>query len=335
MIRVGWVTVWSGAAAQFRRQVRLAEAAGISSIGVGDSPIGWNELYVALTVAACESSSMTIAPMVAVPFLRHPAVHARAMSSLAELTNGRAVFGIGTGASAAAGTGNRPVTQAEARDYIGVLRALLSGKEARWQGNPLAALKDPRPVPLYYSAWGPKSLAVAGEVADGVIIKVGSSIDAVSAKVAAVRASAECAGRDPGSVDVWAYGYVSFADARSAAIEAISSLLASSGAYDYLAPHTFAGLPGETLGKLRELQRRYDVAQHVVPGGPNGTLAAELGLLDFLAERTAIAGPPADVAGYLRQLHAAGVSTYFALAPTSPSPEEMLRALAACAVTSR
>jgi alkanesulfonate monooxygenase SsuD/methylene tetrahydromethanopterin reductase-like flavin-dependent oxidoreductase (luciferase family) len=332
-MRAGWVTVWGGGAAQLRRQIRLAESAGISAIGIGDSPSGWNELYVSLTIAAYETASMTIAPMVAVPFLRHPVIHARAMSSLAELTGGRVIFGLGTGASAAAGTGNRPATQAEMREYMRVTRALLNGEEAVWQGKPLGALKEPRPVPLYYSAWGPKSLEVAGEVADGVIIKIGSSLDAVVAKVAAVRSAAQRAGRDPGSVDVWAYGYASFADTRKAALESISSLLASSGAYDYLAPHATAGVPEETLSKLQELQHRYDVAQHVVPGGPNGTVARELGLLEFLAERTAIAGTPADVAAYLEQLHRAGISAYFALAPTSASPEAMLRDLASCVHT--
>ena len=330
-MRVGWVTVWGGDAAQFQRQVRLADSAGISAVGVGDSPAGWNELYVSLTIAAYESTSMTIAPMVAVPFLRHPVIHARAMSSLAELTGGRVVLGLGAGASGATGTGNRPASQDEMREYMRVVRALLNGEEAVWQGKPLAALKDSRPVPLYYSAWGPKSLQVAGEVADGVIIKIGSSLDAVVAKVEAVRSAAERAGRNPGAVDVWAYGYISFADTRRAALLGISSLLASSGAYDYLAPHAKAGVPGETLSKLRELQRRYDVTQHVVPGGPNGKAAEELGLLEFLAQRTAIAGTRADVADYLEQLGAAGVSTYFALAPTNASPEEALRDLAASA----
>src|SRR6516225_1698040 len=137
-MRAGWVTVWSGDAAQFRRQLRLAESVGISAIGIGDSPSGWNELYISLTIAAYETASMTIAPMVAVPFLRHPVIHARAMSSLAELTGGRVIFGLGTGASGATGTGNRPATQDEMREYIRVLRALLNGEEAVWQGKPLA-----------------------------------------------------------------------------------------------------------------------------------------------------------------------------------------------------
>jgi alkanesulfonate monooxygenase SsuD/methylene tetrahydromethanopterin reductase-like flavin-dependent oxidoreductase (luciferase family) len=330
-MKVGWTTVWGGSVQSFRQQLRYADSAGISAVGIGDSPTGWNELCVALTIAAYESEQMLLTPMVAVPHLRHPIVHARAMSSLAELTDGRVAFALGTGASGAVGSGTQPFTQSQMREYLQVMRALLGGQEPIWNGVTLPALREPRPVPLYYSAWGPRSLAVAGEVADGVIIKIGSSLSTVTDKIRIVREAARAAGRDPLSIDVWAYGYFSLADSRDVAMTNIAALLASSAMFDYRATHATAGVPADVLARLRRLQSGYDVSQHVEAGGPNARLAQDLGLLDFLARRTAIAGTTADVSAYFHELAKAGVSRYFALEPTNGDPGKLVDSLVACA----
>jgi alkanesulfonate monooxygenase SsuD/methylene tetrahydromethanopterin reductase-like flavin-dependent oxidoreductase (luciferase family) len=327
-MELGWITVWGGDVEEFKSQIRDIEALGIGAVTIGDSPVAWNEMYVSLTMAVYETTSAIISPMVAMPFLRHPAVHARAMSSLAELSGGRAVLTLGTGATGAYGTGNRPLTQAEMREYFRALRALLRGEEVTWQGSTLMALKAPREVPLYYSGWGPKALTLAGEVADGVVVKIGSSLDAVADKLRIVRLAAERAGRDPETIDVWAYSYVAFGGTKDEAMESIASLLASSASYDYRAKHARESIPVELRGAMTELQQRYDVSQHIVAGGPNGKLVRELGLEDFLAGRAAVAGTSAEVGRYLDDLEGLGVRRFLSVAPDNASPREAMGRLA-------
>jgi alkanesulfonate monooxygenase SsuD/methylene tetrahydromethanopterin reductase-like flavin-dependent oxidoreductase (luciferase family) len=332
-MQVGWTTVWGGSVDDFRSQLRIAERAGISAVGIGDSPSAWEDVLVALAVAVGETSTMTLATMVAIPFLRHPIALARAMSTLQRLSGQRMVCGLGTGASAASATGNKPATQAEMREYLLVVKALLAGDAPTWRGLRLSPLAEPAELPVYYSAWGPKSLEVAAEVADGVIFKCGGAdSEDIADRVSRLHTAAAAHGRDPADIDIWAYGYVALEESRHEALRSIAHLLASSGRYDYQAQHARTTLSGGVLAKLGELQRRYDVSQHVLPGGTNGIVAEELGLLDFLAQRTAIAGTVDDVRQDLTKLRRAGVKRYFALAPSTPDPTALLQQLATCAV---
>lgn len=91
-----------------RRRVADCERAGLTALGIGDSP-GYHDVYVALTVAAQHSSRLRLGPMVTNLVTRAPQVTARALRSLGELAPGRIFAGIGTGDSALAGAGMRPL----------------------------------------------------------------------------------------------------------------------------------------------------------------------------------------------------------------------------------
>jgi alkanesulfonate monooxygenase SsuD/methylene tetrahydromethanopterin reductase-like flavin-dependent oxidoreductase (luciferase family) len=175
-MKLGIISMWGEDYGQFRDQIRLAEELELSLIGLGDSPVGWHELYVSLTVAAMETKHATVAPMVTTPIGRHPAVAAGAMSSLHDLTGGRVAFAIGTGGSMVKGLGRGLATQAEITPYLKAMRALFAGESIEWDGSRVTPLSFARPVPVYYSATGPKALALAGELADGVVLTVGSSM---------------------------------------------------------------------------------------------------------------------------------------------------------------
>jgi hypothetical protein len=73
-MKLGIISMWGDDLAAFRNQIRLAEELGFALVGLGDSPVGWHELYVSMTIAAQETTSVTLAPMVTTPIARHPAV---------------------------------------------------------------------------------------------------------------------------------------------------------------------------------------------------------------------------------------------------------------------
>ena len=77
-----------------------AEAHGFHWLGVADSQSVFRELYVALTVAALHTKRMRLGPLVTNPLTRHPVVTASAISSVDEVSGGRAVLGLGSGDSA-------------------------------------------------------------------------------------------------------------------------------------------------------------------------------------------------------------------------------------------
>ena len=96
-----------------------------------------------------------------------------------------------------------------------------------WQ--PAARLRfDGPPVPIYLAAMGPRMLALAGELADGVL---GLSFppERASAAAALVRGGAEAAGRDPAAIDVPACFWCSVDDDPERAARPLAEKLAYYG----------------------------------------------------------------------------------------------------------
>lgn len=56
-----------------------------------------------------------------------------------------------------------------------MLRGLLAGEEVTWDGAPIRMTWPARSIPIVFASSGPKSLALAGRVADVVLFQVGAS----------------------------------------------------------------------------------------------------------------------------------------------------------------
>jgi alkanesulfonate monooxygenase SsuD/methylene tetrahydromethanopterin reductase-like flavin-dependent oxidoreductase (luciferase family) len=195
-------------------------------------------------------------------------------------------------------------------------------------GRPVASLRFARKVPVFYSAFGPKALAMAGERADGVILfACADHLDALQQKIAAVHEAARAAGRDPNDVEIWAISYVAVRPTREAAIKDIKAFLVVNG-LALRTPEAMALVPDSLKPAIRELQSRYDPTEHVVPGGPNIALMEELGLTEFLAGFETVIGTADQVAAAMRAMEAMGVSTFIAALPSNSDPLAAIRGLA-------
>ncbi|MBZ4521853.1 LLM class flavin-dependent oxidoreductase [Mycobacterium avium] len=327
-MKLGTILLWGDDLSRFRHQLGLAEELGYDVVGVGDSPAAWNEMYVSLTVAALASSTAVLTPMVTTPALRHPSVTAGAMSALHKLTGGRVVLTIGSGGSAVGSIGRKPATQQEMREYVESVRSLLAGGSAEFGGHTAAALQQARPVPIYISADGPKSLRLAGELADGVVIGLGMSVDVVDEKIATARDGAVAAGRDPDALDVWGLAFASVRDDAEQAKRDITPLLASVGGMGLKTPHMRALIPADLRDAVSRLEAQYDPRQHVVVGGSGARLVEELGLVDFLVGLRGLTGTPDQVRRYAEQVEKLGVTCLLAALPGSPDPDGTLRRMA-------
>lgn len=327
-MRLGTILLWGEDLSRFRQQVRLAEELGYAAIGVGDSPAAWNELYVSLTIAATESRRAVLTPMVTTPGLRHPSVTAGAMSALHQLTGGRVLLTIGSGGSAVGSVGRKPAGQREMRAYVEAVRSLLNGASALVDGRTAVPLQQARAIPIYMSGDGPKSLRLAGEIADGVVIGLGMSLDVVADKITTIRAAAALADRDPDAIDVWGLAFTSVRDDPAQAKSDITAFLASVGGMGLKAPHMRALIPPELFPAVSELEERYDPRQHVVVGGAGARLVEELGLVDFLVGLRGVTGTPAQVRHYAAKIEKLGVTHLLVPLPGSADPDGTLTRLA-------
>jgi 5,10-methylenetetrahydromethanopterin reductase len=112
------------------------------------------------------------------PYTRHPSLIAMEFAALDELAEGRARLGIGSGIGAQiARLGFAWQPLAAMRDAIHIVRALLAGEEVSYRGRAFTVEKAKlrfRPAspqtPIYMAAMGDRSLALCGEIADGLIV---------------------------------------------------------------------------------------------------------------------------------------------------------------------
>jgi hypothetical protein len=104
--------------AEMIRLTRLAEDLGFETAWLGDSQCLWREAYVTLGALAVSTRSIKLGTSVTNPMTRHLTVTASALCSLAELTGGRVLLGIGRGETAVKLAGARRATLGELRDAV-------------------------------------------------------------------------------------------------------------------------------------------------------------------------------------------------------------------------
>ena len=309
-VRFG-VNYLPGPAAETLRWAQAAEDAGFDIVGVADSQSVYRDVHTCLALVATGTSRVRIGPRVINPLTRHPAVAAAAAATLEEMAPGRTMLGIGTGDSAVLNLGLVPSTRARLRAYVATVRELLATGTSVWEGRPCRMTWGGGPVPVYLAASGPRTLRLAGEIADGVIINTGLTPDIVRDSIARVQAGAEAAGRRLEDVDLWWLPVANVRDTRAEAIDEVAMTLASAGSH--LSRFTTEGkhIPSELHDAVVSLGERYRPEEHSKPDSSNRGLIAKLGLLDYLADRFAIVGTADDCVAKIEAAVEAGARQFW------------------------
>ena len=181
---------------------KKAEMFGFSHVWTFDSHILWQEPYVIYSQILAETRNVIVGPMVTNPATRDWTVTASTYATLNEMYGNRTVCGIGRGDSAVRVTNGKPTTLATLRESVHVIRELACGRAVDYNGSsirfPWASKSE---LEVWVAAYGPKALALTGEVADGFILQL-ADLSIAEWTIKAVRAAAEAAGRDPKSVKI-------------------------------------------------------------------------------------------------------------------------------------
>ena len=181
---------------------RRAETYGFGYVWTFDSHLLWQEPYVVYSQILANTHRITVGPMVTNPATRDWTVTASLHATLNDMFGNRTICGIGRGDSAVRVINGKPVTLATLRESIGVIRGLANGQSVDYKGTELRlAWADESRLPIWVAAYGPKALALAGEVADGFILQLADP-DITAWSIAAVRKAAADAGRDPASIAI-------------------------------------------------------------------------------------------------------------------------------------
>src|SRR6266513_1575208 len=170
--------------------------------------------------------------------------------------------------------------------------------------------RSTRRVPVYLAAEGPRTLELAGRIADGVIVGLGLTPDVIRLSLAAIERGARVGGRTLGDLDVWWFAKSNVADTRAEAVAPITMALAASANHAFRFTLEGKGVPLDLHEKIRALQREYDAHHHEIAGGGNAGLTDRWGLTEFLLDRFAIAGTPDDCVAQIRRAVAAGARQF-------------------------
>lgn len=276
-------------------------------------------------MAANATSRVGLGPTVTNAITRHPAVAASAIAAIDELSGGRAFLGIGSGDSAILNLGLRPARLAALHEYVQALRTILSGQTFEYKGKSIHVQWSEKTVPILMSAEGPKTLALAGGIADAVIVHSGLTRDILADTIGKIREGERAAGRPEGSADVWAFAKCNIADRREDAIGEIKMALAASAHHAFRFTLEGKNVPEDLRESVMALQGEYVPVEHEKVGETrNAALSDELGLTEFLAERFAVAGTPAECLAKVRTIQEAGVDCLLITA-MGPGPNVIIR----------
>jgi 5,10-methylenetetrahydromethanopterin reductase len=162
--------------------IAIAEHLGYERAWLFDNPHEDPDVWMMLALAAQRTTTIGLGPGVLVPTVRHPMVNASATASLTALAPGRVAVAFGTGFAGARALGAAPARWSYLHDYVIAFRGLLNGATVDWHDTRIRMMHPPghapaRPidVPILIAALGPKGLAVATELADGLFTALGET----------------------------------------------------------------------------------------------------------------------------------------------------------------
>lgn len=274
-----------------------------------------------LAVLAVRTRRMALASGVTHTVTRHPAVIANSIATIDELSGGRAVLGIGIGESAVHNLGLQPEKLAAFTEKLRVIRALLRGEEVEYEGARIRMPWSASQAPIVMACSGPKSLQLAGRIADGVLFQVGAATALARYALDNIRQGAESAGRRLADLRLYmrlACSVGKDRDAARAAVRGYASIAA--GTVFRTVPRAY--FDDELWADLARFKAAYDYAEH----GRNEARHAGL-LTDRIVDAVAVAGTPAEAIPRLRELAAMGI-TGFVWPAGMPEPRPYLEAFA-------
>ena len=158
--------------------IQLAEDIGFENVWITDH-YNNRDVFEVLSISAYETSTIKMGSGVSNPYVRNPVTIAAATSTLNEISEGRAILGVGPGDKATMETLNltwdKPVKTV--KNAIVTIRKLLNGEKLEQGAFLNGTMKIENKIPIYMAAQGPMMLKGSGEVADGCLINASNPKD--------------------------------------------------------------------------------------------------------------------------------------------------------------
>lgn len=292
-----------------------AEAAGFDQFWVSDD-LFLRSGPVLLTAAALATERLQIGTCIVNPYTLHPAEMAMMAATLDELSGGRFLLGLASGAAEfLKWVGLTPAKPRTAvTETIRALRRLLAGQAApidgeflRWTDEAYLRFSPVRPIPIYLGAMSPAMIETIGAEADGglPLLLPPEQFETI---LPLVRAGATRAGRQLDDLDLAACVWVSISDNHAAAEDALRDKVAYYG-------HAMSPMIWERMGVTRA---DFDPIERAIMVERDPDKARSLVTPAMLS--IGLAGTPGDILPRLSRLVERGARHLSFGPPLGPDP---------------
>jgi 5,10-methylenetetrahydromethanopterin reductase len=301
------------------RRAQRAEELGFDGVFTGESHLSSLDSFQTLAVCSQKTKRLLLGIAVTNMVYRDPTVLAGAAVSLNEISDGRAILGLGTGDGPVYSQGRKPTPLVRFEEGVKVIRDLAQGKAISFPTGKIAIPFHRRPVPVYLSVEGPRGLRVAGRVADGVILGNGFDLRVLNWARARIGEGAKEAGRALRDIDVIAAGMICVRDDGDEARAIVRRRLANRAHHNFR--FTLETVPPEELDSINKFMGAFNTMKPM-----EDRVDPEL-VTEYLVQRFAIAGTPAECIEQIERLREAGVK-HLMLTPARTVYHETVEALA-------
>ena len=283
-----------------RAAARAGEEAGFAWMGVADSPTVYQESYLHQLEAARATERMRIGPMASHVVARHPVIVANLLATLNEFTGGRAVGTLATGNSAARGLKLKPATIAQLGEAVRAIRSIWRGEGGRYGESevPPTGLER-RGCPIVIAADGPRSAALAGEVADGVVYGSTLKPEVLAARLRAARRRED--------QRFWVGPAVSLEDSVGGVRDELGAMVVAMANRAFRGDLAERGVPEDLHEDVRAMWASYDYGFHADATRPRNIQVVSDLLAEHLVEHFCVWGDEARWRERLDGLRAQGV----------------------------
>jgi 5,10-methylenetetrahydromethanopterin reductase len=302
-------------------RAQRAEALGFEAVFFADSQMNNVDCYQVMAICAVNTKKIRFGAAVTNMVYRDPTIIANSFATLNEISDGRAIIGLGTGDGPVYSLGRTATRLADFERGLKIIRDLLhdrgvtvpQGKE-RAPGTVMLKVGK-RPAPIYISAEGPQTLRVAGRLCDGAILGTGFDLDVFEWAVARIAEGAQETGRSVSEIDMMPAGMIYVDDDGERARRRVRSRLANRAHHNFR--YTYETVPQEELAAVKQFMEHFDISKPI-----EERVDPEL-VTDYLIRRFTIAGTPEECALRVKALAAAGVKRLLLTPPNAGYYETM------------
>ncbi len=299
-----------------------ADQAGLDYIWVPHDTFMQNT-WVLSSLVAAQTSRAKIGSVGINAYTCDPSEIACYLATLDEISNGRAVLGLGLHTHDMVGwTGIDASTSiARTREATHIIRGLLKGEvvdfdgeEFHWTDQCYLRFEPVRDeVPIYICAFGDDYLALAGEIGDGALPMITPPASAPD-MVGAIHKGMARAGRAVADVDISGCAWLSLSHDEQVAQETMRAMISYFGPY----------LEDRALSRIGLSRADFEPVRAAIEAGDYDRAKA-LVTPDMMA--LGLVGTPKQVIGQIEQLAAAGITQVNLGGPIGPDIPEAIRLL--------